>query len=189
MKLNDETKAVKEFNSGNWFGFGVHKVKIGLIELRETDDGKEFVEFTLLGDNDEEDTARMWLTSDKAVNFSFNVCRQIYVHNAPEAAKDAARDTMDAVKDTKELVEKLNEKLIGGECWFTKYLDPTRTYEAADGTTKQSVNKNVYGYEPKLRADLMPKDVQASGNTAVDKTFPGAEKASGDAASGIPKNW
>lgn len=189
MKFNDETKAVKEFSDSNWLGFGVHKVKIGLIELGETDGGKEYVEITVLGDNEEEDTARVWFTTDKAANYSFNVLRQIYVHNAPEAKKDAARDTMDAIGDTEQLVKALSEKLIGGECWFTKYPDPQRTYEAADGSTRQSINKNVYGYEPKLREDLMP-GTEANSRSEIDavinKQFPGAEKG---ATGGIPKTW
>ena len=192
MKFTDENKQVKEFSDQNWFGFGVHKVAIVLIELGNTnpdepEKGKEFVEFTVAGENGEEDTARMWFTSDKAANFSFNVCRQIYVHNAPEAAKDAARDTMDAVKDTTELVEKMTEKLIGKECWFTKYPDPTRTYLDSNNNTRQSINKNVYGYEPKLREDLMPKD----GSNGTSDPLAGAEKVEpgSDAAAGIPKNW
>jgi hypothetical protein len=189
MKLNDDNKAVKEFSESNWLGFGRHKVKIGFIEQGFTNDdpenGKEFVEVTVLGPNDEEDTARVWFTTDKAANYSFNVLRQIYVHNAPEDKKDAARDTIDAVKTTEELVEKLSEKLLGGECWFTKYPDPTRTYTAADGTTRQSVNKNIYGYEPKERPDLIPQD----GQTTIDQIFPGATNVSDDAAGGIPKKW
>lgn len=189
MKFSEDTKQVKDAPNGNWFGFGVHKVNIGMIELSPADAEKEYIEITVVGDDEEEDTARVWFTSEKAANYSFNVLRGIYVHNAPEAAKDAARETMDAVQDTTEFVAKLNEKLIGGECWFTKYLDPTRTYIAADGTTKQSVNKNIYGYEPKLRPALLPKEAPTSGNTTVDAAFPGAQKASNDIAAGIPNTW
>lgn len=191
MKFNDETKAVKEFSEKNWLGFGVHKVHIGMIELTEKN-GKECVEITVLGPNDEEDTAVVWFSTDKAANYSFNVLRQIYVHNAPEARKDAARDTMDSVKDTTELVEKLNEKLVGGECWFTKYLDPSRTYTAQDGTVRQSVNKNIYGYEPKPRPELMPAGGDTSDQITKDNVaqiFPGADTAPADAAGGIPKEW
>jgi hypothetical protein len=187
MKLNDENKTVKEFTGGNWLGFGVHKVQIGMIELGETDAGKEYVEITVLGPNEEEDTARVWFTSDKAANYSFNVLRQIYVHNAPEEAKDKARDTMDAVASTEELVKVLNEKLIGAECWFTKYPDPTRTYQAADGSVKHSINKNVYGYEPKPHPELLSDDTQEITKDNIDQVFPGNKRE--DAAGGIPKAW
>lgn len=189
MKFNEDVKSVKEFSDSNWFGFGVHKVHIGAIELSETESGKEYVEVTVLGDNEEEDSARVWFTSEKAANYSFNVLRQIYVHNAPEEKKDAARDTMDAVKDTEELVAKLNDRLIGGECWFTKYPDPERTYLDASGNIKQSINKNIYGYEPKPRPDLLPADSERLTKDNLDKHFPGAEEVKGDAANGIPSNW
>ena len=178
MKFTDEHKTVKEFSDGNWFDYGLHKVQIGQIELGETDNGKEFIEFTLLGENEEEDTARVWFTTDAAINFSINVLRQIFIHNAPEAKKDEARDMFDAVGDTTELVKLLNDKLVGGECWFTKYQDPTRTYVAQDGSTRKSVNKNIYGYEPKLRPELIPKR-----DDVVDLNDDNS------IANNIPKNW
>src|SRR5579872_1659397 len=158
MKFSEENKQVSDFSNSNWLPFGVSKVKIGMIDLGGTREGeKEYIEVTLLGENDEEETARVWFTTDNAANYSFNTLRQIYVHNAPEDKKDVARDTFDKVKDTEDVVKLFNEKLIGGECWFSKYYDPTRTYENQAGETKKSVNKNIYGYEPKLKPELMPK--------------------------------
>lgn len=186
MKFTDDNKQVKEMGDYNGFSFGVHKVTIGQIELGETDSGKEYVEVTVMGENGEEDTARVWFTTDKAANYSFNILRQIYVHNAPEKDKDAARDTMDAVKDTEELVAKLNEKLVGGECWFTKYYDPQRSYLDASGNTRRSVNKNIYGYEPKPRPELMQDSENPHLNTTV---LEGEDVTGTDAAKGIPKAW
>ncbi len=183
-KFTPEEKEVSERTGGNYFGFGVFKVTIGQIELDETDSGKEYIEVTVLGDNGEEDTARVWFTSPKAANYSFNVLRQIYVHNAPEEAKDEARDTMDAAKDAEELARLLNEKLIGRECWFSKYPDPTRTYTAKDGTVKLSVNKNVYGYEPKARPELLNADSATNLLAGAKKVEPGS-----DAAKNIPSSW
>lgn len=185
MKFTDDTKAVTEFSDNNWFGFGVHEVTIGAIELGTTDKDQEYMEVTVLGDNEEEDTARVWFSSEKAANYSFNVLRQIYVHNAPEKQKDAARDAVDAAKDTTELHELL-QKLVGKKCWFTKYPSRDRTYIAKDGSTKKSIDKNIMGYEPKLQADRIPKDDQKED---LNKTFPGAEPATGEAADNIPDDW
>lgn len=162
MKFSDDNKQVNEFSGGNWFGFGVHKVKIMLIENGGTGkDEKEYVEVTVVGNNGEEETARVWFTTDKAANYSFNVLRQIYVHNAPEPKKDEARTAFDALTTSDELVE-LMQKCVGGECWFTKYESPDRTYTNQAGETKKSIDKNIMGYEPKLREDLIrpgePKD-------------------------------
>lgn len=187
MKFNDESKAVKEFADSNYFGYGVHHVHIGAVDRGFTGDdpenGKEYFEITVLGDNEEEDTARVWFSSDKAANYSFNVLRQIAVHNAPEDQKDAMRDTVDAVADTEELLKVLNEKVVGGDCWFTKYQSPDRTYKAADGTVRKSVDKNVYGYEPKLRTDLISNDELTKEN--IDTVFPVGDDAGSVA---IPKN-
>lgn len=182
-KFDDEVKAVKEFNDSTWLGFGVHKVKIGAIEHGLTENDKEYVEFTVLGENEEEDTARVWFTSQKAANYSFNICRSIYVHNAPKDKKDAARDQFDALEDAEAMVKLMNEKLIGGECWFTKYPSPDRTYQAADGSIRKSIDKNVYGYEPRLREDLLPVDEQKD---ELNKTFPGS---TADASVNIPDDW
>jgi hypothetical protein len=196
MKLSDENKKVSEFNDSQWFGYGVHKVQLGLFELGGTEEGeKEYIEITVMDPEDGEitDTARVWFTTEAAANYSFNALRQIYVHNAPEKAKDAARDTFDAIPDTEKLVELLNEKLIGKEAWFTKYPSPTRTYVNQTGETKKSIDKNVLGYEPKLKPELLPKTDEVIDDIDIDKPITaadlGGEEAKGDAAAGIPKGW
>lgn len=187
MKFNEDNKTVKEFSSGNWFAYGVHKVHIVLVELGETDASKEYVEVTILGDNEEEDTARVWFTTDKAANYSFNVLRQIYVHNAPEDKKDTARDEMDGVADTKELVDLL-QKTVGGNCWFTKYPSADRTYQAQDGTTKRSIDKNIMGYEPQLQADRIPKETEQfnPGTGAANELI---DLNKNTTAINVPKAW
>ena len=191
VKFSDEDKKQSKFSDSNWLPFGVSKVKIGMIELGGTeDDEKEYVEVTVFGDNSEEDSARVWFTTPAAINYSINTLRDIYVHNAPQDKKQAARDTIDEVADSAELVEKLNERLIGGECWFTKYYDETRTYTNQAGDTKRSVNKNIYGYEPKLKPQLMPKSDEAEVTNQdlenVSKVMPGAKNEPSD---GIPNKW
>lgn len=186
MKFTDDTKQ-DNFNN-QYFDYGVHRVLLGQFELGGTEPGeKEYIEITVMDPDDGEitDTARVWFTTEKAANYSFNVLRQLYVHNAPANAKDKARDTFDAIPDTKKAVELLNEKLIGKEAWFSKYPSPTRTYEAADGTIKKSIDKNVYGYEPKPRPELLPQSLRGD-DVVADM---GGEEATGDAAANVPKDW
>lgn len=156
MEFSDAHK--KEQDQRNYFDYGVHKVKILGFSHDTTDAGKEFVKagFTDM-DGDIEDEARVWFTTEEASMYSFNTLRSIFVHNAPEDKKDMAREVVNAAKNTDELIEILNKKLIGKEMWITKYLDPKRTYEAKDGSIKPSINVNMYGYEPKLKESLMPK--------------------------------
>jgi hypothetical protein len=178
MKFTDEHKVVKEFSDQNWFDYGVHKVQIAQIDLDKTEAGKEFMEFTLVGEAEQEDTARVWFSTDKAINYSINILRQIFVHNAPEAKKDEARDMFDAIGDTEELHKLLNEKLVGGNCWFSKFPSPNRTYQATDGSTKKSIDKNIYGYEPKGQPGLT-----TNADDPVDLN------SDSSVASGIPSNW
>lgn len=162
--FNDEHKQ----EQGNYFGEGIHKVKIMTVIGGTTDAGKEFIEFTVVGDNDEEGSARVWFTTDKAIRYSFNTIRGIFVHNAMKGKEEAAREMVNAVKDTDELVELCNKVLIGKEAYYTVEKSDYK-YTNAAGEEKQGYNRNISGYEPK------PKPTQQSGNEAVDSTFGGGE--------------
>lgn len=165
VKFNDSHK---EEMGGEYFDLGVHKVKIGLVEFGTTDDKREYVEFTVVDDleaeNPKEAKARLWFTTDKAIKYTFNIIRGIFVHNTPEAKKQAIREKVDAVKDTDEL-EKLCQLLVGKEAWLEVSEDPTRTYEK-DGEQKPSINRNITGYEPTPRKVSAPAPEQNAAPTA-----------------------
>lgn len=186
-KFSDDAKAF-EGNSGNWFGYGVHEVQVVQVEEGTTDSGTDYIEFTLAGPNGEEDTARVWLT-EKSEKYSFKTLRDIYVHCAPEKEKQKARDSFDAAEDSTAVVNLL-QNCYGKQIWFTKYPDPKRTYEAADGTIKKSINKNIYGWAPKLREDLLPKQDDVA-EVDTDKPLTAADLGGEDASDDpkIPKSW
>lgn len=179
MEFNDEIK--KELTTSKYFDYGIHKVKIVSFNLDTTDDGREFVEVFFVDPEDEEreGSARVWFSTEKGSNYSFNVLRSIYVHNAPEAKKDAARNNFNKVPNTTAMVELLNKNLGGKEMWYAKYLDPQRTYMGNDGITRQSVNHNIYGWEPDIDPELMPKRGEKANDSIteddVTSTFPGAK--------------
>ena len=187
--FNDESKVVKEF--GDYLGFGVHKVQLMLAETGETDAGKPFIEINFTTADGIEDKARVWFVSEANANISFNTLRQMLVHNTKEADKDKAREAVDKVKDIDELATLLNEKMMAGEFWVTKYYDPSRTYENQSGATKRSINTNMYGYEPKPHPELMPKPADENGDALenVNKVMPGSEEVKADGAGGIPSKW
>lgn len=154
VKFSDEHKV----EGGKYFDIGVHKVKIMLVEFAHTEDKepREYVEFTVVDENNEdlEAKARLWFTTDKAIKYTFGIIRGIFTHNAPEDKKQAIREKVDAVKDTDEL-DKLCQLLIGKEAWLEVSEDPTRTYTNEAGETKPSINRNITGYAP------TPKKVSA----------------------------
>ena len=174
VKFSDEHK--KEL-SNDYFEIGVHKVQIMLVNFGKTDDGKEYVEFTVTDPETQtkEGTARLWFTTDKAIGYTFNIIRGIFVHNSPEDKKQAIREKVDAVKDTTEL-DKLCQLLIGKEAWYEISEDETRTYQNDKGETKPSLNKNITGYEPtpkKVSAPAAPETNAAPVSDGDDEVMAG----------------
>ena len=157
--FNDDTK--KELNQ--YFGEGVHKVKILAVDQGKTDDGKEYFEFKLEGENGEDGNARIYWT-EKAQQFSFNTVRGIFVHNTIEKNKDAIRKEVDATTNTDELF-KLCQALKGKEAWYV-VQKTDRTYTNSDGETKFSYNRNLYGYEYVIKKTAA-QDIMGDG-TPVD---------------------
>jgi hypothetical protein len=179
-QFNDDDKAEREFTEK--LPYGISKVQLVGATDGETDDGRDWIDLEITNADGIEDTARVWFTG-KAAPYSFNTLRQIAVHNGKDdAAKEEMRQAVEACTDTAALAELLNAKVAGGELWFTKYLDPTRTWVDNDGNERQSVNRNVYGYEPKLKPELMPKQVggEEISRENIDKIFPGGDKPADD---------
>jgi hypothetical protein len=184
-KFSDEDKEVREFRES--LPFGVHEVQfIGAI-ADVTEAGKDFIEIGMVNKEGIEGAARVWFVGG-ASNISFNTLHAIAVHQGKdEEEKEKIRKRMDKCVDTDEMVEVLNDVCgNGGKFWYRKEYDPTRKYQNANGETKRSINTNIFGYEPKLRPELMPAQADENGDP-----LPGAEKVEpgSDAAKNIPKDW
>lgn len=183
--FNDDDKAEREFKERVPFGISV--VQLLGVTAGETDAGKDFIEVAFTTADGIEDVARVWFVG-KAAPISFNTLRSIVVHSAKtDSDKEAARLAVESCADNDELANLMNAKCIGAELWVTKYYDPTRTYQGGDGVERRSINTNIYGYEPKLRPDLMPQADQEKDE--LNKTFPGSESASAEATAAIPNDW
>jgi hypothetical protein len=130
---------------GIYFEEGIHKVKISGTAL-ECPADKEYLEVSIEGENGESTEVRLYLT-EKAMKFSINTIRSIFVHNTEESKKELVRDAVNACKTTEELAI-LCQKLDGMECWYSKYKSGT-TYTNASGEVKNSYNNNLFAYEPK----------------------------------------
>lgn len=195
-QFNDEDKVEREF--AEKLPYGVSKVQLVGATAGETDDGKDWIDLEITTEDGIEDTARVWFTG-KAAPYSFNTLRQIAVHQGKDdAEKEKIRAAVEACGTSDELATLLNDKVAGGELWFTKYLDPQRTWQDNDGNTRRSVNKNVYGYEPKEKPELMPNKMSADDRDELnpnnlDKIFPpedGDKKADGPAPTNtVPDKW
>jgi len=179
MDFKPEDKQEMEFG-GNYFSYGVHKVKILGFEEGVTEAGKHYVEAMFCDPNDASiaDKARVWFTTDKAKKYSFNILKAIAIHNTPEAKRDVARASIDKVNNLKELVDLLNSKIIDKEMWFTKYVSDS-TYTHASGNVKNSVDRNILPYEPALDETKMPKQSKPATTADVQAVFESDASVSG----------
>lgn len=148
-KFTDEHKAERAMS---YFEEGVHKVQIEDVTFGVTPKDQEYAEFAIIDPEEPERKAqvRIWFTTDAAIGYSFNVFKQIFVHNTPEKNRDKMRETMDALTDTEGLA-KIAENLRGKEAWYSTYRNLERPYTKQDGTTAYSYDRNIYGYEPKAK--------------------------------------
>lgn len=181
-QFNDEDKEANDRTER--IPFGISEVQFVGATAGETEAGKDYIEVTVTDKNGVEDNARVWFVGG-AAKYSFDTLRNIVVHIAKnDADKEKARMAVESCVDNEALADLMNEKCVGGQLWFTKYYNPSRTYTGTDGQTRRSVDNSVYGYEPKLKSELMPDAVDA-----VQQVMPGATEVKGDAAGNVPKAW
>lgn len=189
VAFTDEDKVEREFKESLPFGITVVKITGVLSDTAES--GADFIEIGVQSEDGIEDEARLWFTGG-ATPISFNTVRDIAVHNqTDDKTKDAVREAFAKLKSSEELAELIATKMIGQQAWFTKYYDPSRTYSGKDGTQRRSINKNILGYEPRLKENLMPTGQQELKPTDYpDSAVP--FESEGDAKSSsaeIPKAW
>lgn len=150
---------------GAYFSEGIHEVVITAVSEGVNDNGKPYIEFAIEGKNGEQGNARLWFSSDKAIRYSFNNIRNIFVHNATK--KDAARDMVNKVTTSTELVALCNKALIGKEAFYRVEKSDYR-YTNAAGEEKQGYNRDLLGYKPEPKKDE-PKADLLDGATSVEE--------------------
>lgn len=184
-----EDKEIKEF--GERIPYGVTKVQFVGCSADVTAKGQDIIDVTVVDANGSEDNVRLFFTGG-AGKISFGILGSIAVHQGKdEEEKQAIRDKLDSVNNNEELADLMNEICgNGGELWFTKYIDTTRTYEANDGTRRPSVDRSIMSYEPKLKQNLMPKE-QGTGQVSTPFGEATETEATPDASSTVPggKAW
>lgn len=114
---------------------GAHTVKIGLAEGGKDSKDREIIKVTVIGDNDEEGEATLWLHTEGGAKMAVTKVLGILVHNVKEDKKATISDfgkrvfaNVKTPADTKEhLLKILNEKLIGKEAFI--YAEPQDKYD------------------------------------------------------------
>lgn len=174
MALNDiKLKAFKiteeDLVEQNFFREGVHEVIITSAEFFETDDKKIFLELKLTGSNDEEGSTRLYFTED-AKKISLDTIRKILVHNASDdETKDKIREAYKKITNLAQL-NPFALRLVDKQAWL-KIEKSDKTYTSKEtGEIKHSYNRNIYGFEPKMKAAPSESKTDTQNNTASKPT-------------------
>lgn len=144
-----------------YFGVGSHVVLIKGAEAgKSPNTGSEFLEFTVVGTNDEEGTVRLYLT-DKTADRSRSILGAIAVHNKEtEAEKQKVREAFKKITDTDQMTDAdFLKKFIDMEAWILTEEDKS----APKPNGGYYLRNNLYSYEPTPRkttaADYSTEDM------------------------------
>ncbi len=151
---------------------GAHTVHIGLAEAAKDNKDREIIRITVIGANDEEGEATLWLHTEGGAKMAVTKVLGILVHNQVSEEKkagisDFGKRVFADIKtpaETKDgLMKILNEKLIGKEAFI--YAEPQEKYD----TTKYV---DLWHYDQSKRA---PKGATLDQDNAIDN-IDGAEE-------------
>lgn len=155
--------ASKEPTGNNGFTPGAHTVKIGLAVAEQDSKDRDIIRITVIGDNDEEGEATLWLHTEGGAKMAVTKVLGILVHNVAEDKKDTISEfgkrvfaNVKTPGETKDgLLKILNEKLIGKEAYI--YAEPQEKYD----TTKYV---DLWHYPQDKR---MPREIAEDNTTTV----------------------
>ena len=134
-------------SDGNWFEPGVYKVLIESATRGKTDKGTEYIEFKVLGEEDQTGKARKYIT-EKSAQYTRNFLAGIAVHNqTTEEEKQKVRDSFKKPLDTDTWTDKYLEKFKNFEAWIDVYEDENAP-KSNGGFYKRT---EIFHYEPKHR--------------------------------------
>lgn len=149
-ELKNMTLSEEDLKESTYFTEGVHAVTITEADFEKNPNGKVFLNVKVEGVNGEQGSARLWFTG-AATPFSVDKIRKIFVHNAKDdEQKQKIRDFFKSMKSLYEMSQ-LIQKLPGKSCWYT-IQKTEETYIDNNGDEKYRYERNIWGYEPKLKS-------------------------------------
>lgn len=165
VNITDEDMAPR---NNNYFDEGVHEVVIAKAERGTTDNDKDYVELTVQGQNEEEGTARLWFTTEAAGNYALSILAGIAVHNKEsETDKQKVRDAFKKIDDTDLVDDAFLKKFVEMEAFYMVQMSD-RTYVNNQGETKNSYDRNIYGYSPTMKTRVVEPTKNAVNSDPVD---------------------
>lgn len=149
-----------------YFGAGVHEVVITELKKVEPESGAPYVEATVIGENDEKDAIRLYI-SEKAAPYTLSNLARIAVHNKEtDAEKQKVRDAFTKITDTDQLDEKFLDKFKDMQAWILTEED----LNAPKPNGGYYLRSNLYSYVPKPRnaSQMTAEQLVSDQNEKVD---------------------
>ena len=151
-----------------YFDEGVHEVIIDDFRRgTSTNTGSEYIEFDLVGENDENGQVRLYLT-EKTQERTRQILATIAVHNKEsEADKEKVREAFKKITDTDQLDDAFLDKFKDMQAWIL--TTPNTSQPKPDGGFY--LQNNLYGYKPTPKASITSPATTAEqllGGTPVD---------------------
>ncbi len=163
VKMNEMQD--KDFEARKpYFGIGVHEIYInGATTGKAKNTGSDYIEFSIIGQNDEEGKVTLWLT-EKTVDRTRSILATIAVHNKEgEVEKQKVRDAFKKITDSDEMLsEKFLAKFENMQAWILTEED--KSSPKPNGGFY--LRNNLYSYEPKPRATTIEQDI--AGGKPID---------------------
>jgi hypothetical protein len=140
-----------------YFDVGVHEVFITEATKVAPETGAPYIEVTVIGQNDETDNLRLYI-SEAAAPYTLANLARIAVHNAKDdAAKDKVREAFKKIDDTDLIDEKFLAKFKDMQAWILTKEDTTGQQKPNGGFYLRS---QLYSWEPKAEPSDINKDIE-----------------------------
>lgn len=153
----------------NYFSVGIHEVEIAKVELRKFPSGSRAIVITVSDGTAEAETFH-WL-SEKALPYTIDRIGKILIHNTKEENKETLRTALKKINSASKLFESISSEkkpITGFKCWLRVQESETQTYTDKNGVERPSIERDIFGYEPKMNKQSQVKEMLESGETKSD---------------------
>lgn len=141
VQLEDKDMAERK----PYFEAGVHEVYITDLKAVKPESGAEYLEATVLGENDATDNIRLYI-SEKAAPYTLANLARIAVHNKEgETDKQAVREAFKKITDTDQLDEKFLGRFKDMQAWILTEED----LNAPKPNGGYYLRSSLFSYPPK----------------------------------------
>jgi hypothetical protein len=150
QELKSVTFSEEDLKENSFLGVGVHEVEISAVKFDSSTTGKIFLNVEVEKDG-ATGSARLFF-SEEAKKYSIDKIRGIFVHNCEtDGKKQQIRDFFKTITTLADL-NKIIDRLVGKKCWY-KNEKTEETYVDRNGDEKYRYNKDIAGYEMKMKVE------------------------------------